>query len=187
MYIHLEPATLEQRDIRALKTCDTLSFHFNAKPGTVAEDALAPVCQISAKKDADDTSPWDQTHTIACAVRLTCYTAYATGSLLAYEITRARHWESVYASQAADALHTWLSALKVGDQITLEWIADCYTPEYVGGGKHLDRMNVVIRRKGKNGNYRDAATFNLGLSLCLDNTARMCTVQAVKPAVEVEG
>ena len=154
-----EPYLLTKADIKALKTCDLLSAHY--KEG---ED----ISKLHCTKKEDDSNPWGAVHEIPVQTHIDCYEQSRVVTK-AFELLWLYHWD-----RHECHVQTFIESLRVGDSITVKWVAGNNNDLMRERGLFGDQMYFIINRGDRK------KTFYIASATCLDNSARMCQMRQRK-------
>lgn len=167
---------LSADDVRALRTADTVSFHYYDGRGYVqltldggertGEPRTLTVAEQRAFPQGVDRSA-ERRRTIDVTTEMHGYGADGWSSWNAESEPRAAAFEMINSAQYSDVWRTLVSLMRKGDRLTLAWVADNNTDNYRAAGLHGDHLKVIIVR----GETR--LTFNLVTAVRPDNSARM--------------
>jgi len=156
---------LTKLDIAAIRKADTLVIHLNK---------ANPQGTVRCVKRADYTiDPYakDQSYSLDCDVVLR-HVYGATTSVTDTDIACFGH-VSIYSGQRCP-VYCMLETLKEGDELTFSFYADAHSNGYIAkAGLHADVLNLLVRRPLKDGKSR-YYTWELNVSICPENSARMC-------------
>jgi hypothetical protein len=155
--LHLPPHELTALDVAALRKCDSLYvWRRNDDSGVIANKRV----ERNAKDPfASDTAR----HAIEAPVRLKYDYRYDnSGANCSAHVsqypTQKCHVSAIFAT------------LRAGDGVAFEFYPDAHTNDYcAAAGLHADLLWMHVYRKGAL-----LATWELGTSICPDNSARMC-------------
>ena len=165
--VEVKHGQLTKTDLDALRRANMASFHWDA---TFEDLTWKGEGHISLTRRLPNAGPLDEqerTHRIQ-----------AKGSLKDYcDKDRARDWGKVHCftmehtCSMSPEWQTVVAIAKVGDRLEMQWTKDAYNSGYArdadGVPLHFDRMALIVVR----GERR--FLFNLQVSLCPSNTARM--------------
>lgn len=173
---------LTRDDITALRTADSVYLTH----GKAGREEGSPPGLIVALAERKRRVPRPFAPTTGYADWVTGEYTVATDSRIHAYIdggSRTRHYSYAFAMLSALRLHSrWATAvrgLRVGDVLTLDWSVDGFANEYLqrattpSGGDavplHCDSVSLLVTRNGKR-----VGDYLLTVSICPDNTARMC-------------
>ena len=158
--------TLTAHDIKAMRTCDDIVYRFNRADG---------VSQLECIKRADNKSPWDQTHVIHVNTSDVCFSGSYGSDTYSLQVARAFHMQSRY-DWADNETNTFFAQLKPGDTITARLTANNNNGYLNTAGLFMDELRLCMRRP----NVKKELVFLIAVSVCPDNSARMCKVERTR-------
>lgn len=165
---------LSADDLRALRTADTVSFHYYDGRGYIqltindsANDAriLSATEQRAFPQGVDMSAA--RRRIIDVSTDMHGYGSDGWSSWNASTEPRAAGFAMVSSAQYSEVWRTLASILRKGDRLTLQWVADNNTDNIRSANLHSDHLKLSVQR----GETR--LTFNLMTSVCPDNSARM--------------
>lgn len=166
---------LSADDVRALRTADTVSFHYydgrgyiqltidGERSGTLRVLSVADQRAFPQRVDMSA----ERRRMIDVTTEILGYGADGWTGWSHETEPRAAAFEMVHAAQYSDVWTTLASLIRKGDRLTLKWTADNNTDITRNAGLHSDHLQLIIVR----GDAR--LTFNLVTAVRLDNSARM--------------
>lgn len=159
---------LTKTDLKALKTADDVYVgHFQGSGYLRCTKRRATLQPFSE----------DRRHDIPCSSTFRVYTGDGRYGKVDERV-------ECFAHPHGDAWDTIVSLLRAGDELTLEWIADAWSNQYLRATGtperlHADTVKLTVKRPDKNGEYRhrrcnaSRRVFHLDTIICPDNSARM--------------
>lgn len=160
----IQATILTKDDITALKLADGAICFYHLKPTNNFGVGQGQVRAIRERNDKIFSSSSAAQRIIYAFSKIRSYVEDE-----AYNIPAcANCYEHNPVYTDASELHTWINFLRVGDQLSMEWLKDCYTWESMRDGDlHLDKLRVhVLRGKADH-------VFLMSVQISKNNTARM--------------
>ncbi len=170
-----EKVVLCKEDLKAMRLADSVSFHYNGE---------AEGSKIHCSKRVRDVGPYDDREKHWDVI---VQSTFGTVSMCSDHGKKPSScFEMMFGTQFHQEWQTVVSCLKVGDELTLHWVADGQSTGYskrcritetndngesyspgMGMAIHADCLYLKVKRGEKR------LSFLLDVSLCPDNSARM--------------
>lgn len=169
-----ETAVLRGDDLKALRTADSIVFRMHKGVATIeagleggwGEEPRIFTPTQQRTFPTTDTGSRERIRVVTVQGVITSYDRDETRRPTGDEGVA---FEMIHSAQYSDVWQTVVSLLRVGDALTLHFVADGDTTDYLRkAGLHGDRLDLVVRR----GEGRPM-TFTLDSRVCPANTARM--------------
>jgi|GEM_PF-5636275 len=166
MDAYQEPYAITAQDIARLKTCDRAIFRYDRDKNE---------SYVEAYKEADDKNPWEQRHRINVVTATRCYQGDLGDDYGCYEVYAAVDSVTRYKYDDLGTLGALIDLLKVGDKLTVEYMAGNNNQLLNDASLHHDMLYLIITRGTAEKPKR--MRFIVDSRISLDNSARMCKVR----------